>query len=44
MVTTKPRGVTFDPVKDRILIADTQRARIQIYDKPKNYMEPQLNL
>ena len=39
-----PRGVTFDPVKDRILIADTHRHRIQIYDKPKNYMEPQLNL
>jgi DNA-binding beta-propeller fold protein YncE len=39
-----PRGVTFDPVKQRILIADTQRSRIQIYNKPKNYMEPQLNL
>jgi len=39
-----PRGVTFDPAKDRIIIADTQRGRLQIYDKPKNYMEPQLNL
>ena len=39
-----PRGVTFDPEKQRILIADTHRARIQIYNKPKDYMEPQLNL
>ena len=39
-----PRAVTFDPVKERILIADTHRSRIQIYDEPKNYMEPQLNL
>ena len=43
-VLQMPRGVTFDPVKQRILIADTQRGRIQIYDKPKNYMEPQLHL
>ena len=39
-----PRGVTFDPAKDRIIIADTQRGRLQIYDKPKNYMEPQLDV
>ena len=39
-----PRGVAFDPVKQRVLIADTQRRRIQIYDKVNGYMEPQLNL
>jgi len=43
-VLQMPRGVTFDPAKGRILIADTQRSRIQIYNKLKNYMDPQLNL
>ena len=39
-----PRAVAFDPVKQRVLIADTQRGRLQIYNKLNDYMEPQLNL
>ncbi len=39
-----PRGVTFDAKKDRIIVADSQRNRIQIYNKLKNYMDPQFNL
>ena len=39
-----PRGVAFDPVKQRLLVADTQRSRLQIYNKLKNYTEPQFNL
>ena len=39
-----PTGVTFDPVKSRLIVADTQRYRLQIYDKVKDYVEPQFNL
>ena len=39
-----PRAVTFDARKGRLMIADTQRNRIQIYNKPKDYAEPQRNL
>ena len=39
-----PTGVEFDPVKQRLMVVDTQRSRIQIYNKLKNYMEPQFNL
>ena len=39
-----PRGVTFDARKSRLLVADTQRMRIQIYNKVKDYVEPQRNL
>ena len=38
------RLVTFDSRKGRLMIADTQRNRIQIYNKLKDYAEPQRNL
>ena len=40
----RPTGVTFDGAKGRLLVADTQRSRLQIYDKLKDYAEPQFNL
>ena len=39
-----PTGVAFDAKKNRVMVADTQRFRLQIYDKLKNYMDPQFNL
>ena len=39
-----PRGVAFDAVKGQLLVADTQRGRLQIYRKLNSYMEPQFNL
>ena len=39
-----PTGVTFDPEKNRLLVCDTQRQRIQIYNKVTDYVEPQRNL
>lgn len=39
-----PMGLTFDEANSRLLIADTQRNRIQIYSKVKNYAEPAKNL
>ena len=39
-----PTGVTFDVEKSRLIVADSQRSRVQIYSKVKNYMEPQFNL
>ena len=39
-----PSGLAFDAAKSRLIIADTQRRRIQIYDKVKDYVEPQVNL
>lgn len=39
-----PTGVTFDPQKSRFIVADTQRQRLQIYNKVTGYMEPQRNL
>ena len=39
-----PTGVTFDAVNSRLIVADTQRSRVQIYSKVKDYMEPQFNL
>ena len=39
-----PTGVTFDARRSRLLIADTQRNRLQIYNKVKGYSEPQRNL
>ena len=31
-----PTGITFDPEKHRIIVTDSQRGRLQIYDKSKN--------
>ena len=39
-----PTGVTFDAANSRLIVADTQRSRVQIYNKVKDYMEPQFNL
>ena len=39
-----PMGVTFDSVKSRLIVADTQRYRLQIYNKLRDYAEPQFNL
>jgi len=40
----QPTAVEFDAENSRLLVADTQRSRIQIYDKVTGYMVPQLNL
>ena len=39
-----PQAVAFDPSRKRLLIADTQRNRIQIYSKLHNYVSAQKNL
>ena len=39
-----PTGVTFDTANSRLIVADTQRSRVQIYNKVDDYMEPQFNL
>ena len=39
-----PTGVAFDPKKERLIVVDSQRYRLQIYNKLKGYVEPQFNL
>ena len=39
-----PTGVAFDAENSRLIVADTQRSRVQIYNKVKGYTEPQFNL
>ena len=39
-----PRGVAFDQANNRLLILDTQRSRIQIYNKLNGYTSPARNL
>ena len=39
-----PTAVEFDAEKGRLMVADTQRGRIQIYNKLNDYLEPQFNL
>lgn len=39
-----PTAVAFDTETSRLLVADGQRGRLQIYDKVSNYLEPQFNL
>ena len=39
-----PTGLTFDVAKSRLIVTDTQRGRVQIYNKLHDYMEPQFNL
>ncbi len=39
-----PTGVAFDAEKYRLLVVDTQRNRLQIYNKLRDYAEPQRNL
>jgi len=40
----QPTAVAFDAAHSRLLVADTQRSRIQIYNKLSNYLVPQMNL
>lgn len=35
-----PTGVTFDPSKNRLIVSDCQRGRLQIYNKLKDYVQP----
>lgn len=39
-----PSAVAFDARNSRLMVADTQRWRIQIYDKALDYSEPQFNI
>ena len=39
-----PAGVAFDDAGSRLMVADTQRWRIQIYNKVLDYSEPQFNI
>ena len=39
-----PTALTFDIEKSRLIVADTHRGRVQIYNKLNDYMEPQFNL
>ena len=39
-----PVGVTYDAEKSRLLVCDTHRHRIQVYNKVRDYVEPQRNL
>ena len=40
----QPTAVVYDDKNGRLIVADTQRSRFQIYDKQATYMVPQLNL
>ena len=40
----EPTGVEFDQANNRLLVVDTQRHRVQIYNKQSGYIVPQLNL
>ena len=39
-----PTGVEFDPRTNRLFVVDSQRWRIQIFDKLEDYAEPQFNI
>lgn len=39
-----PSAVAFDAANSRLMVADTQRWRIQIYNKALDYSEPQFNI
>ena len=39
-----PTCVAYDPSKSRLLVVDSQRWRIQIFDKLTNYSDPQFNI
>jgi hypothetical protein len=39
-----PTAVVFDTEQSRLIVADNQRGRLQIYNKVKDYLEPQFNL
>ncbi len=39
-----PTAVAYDTANSRLLVVDTQRSRIQVYNKQFGYLVPQLNL
>jgi DNA-binding beta-propeller fold protein YncE len=39
-----PTAVDFDPQNDRVIVADSQRNRLQVYNKVRNYTDFQANL
>ena len=39
-----PMGCTFDRANNRLLVCDTLRSRLQVYDKDDSYLDPQFNL
>jgi DNA-binding beta-propeller fold protein YncE len=39
----RPVGITVDE-QDRVIVTDSNRARLQVYAKEKDYLEPQFNL
>lgn len=40
----QPTAVEWDTANNRLMVADTQRSRLQIYKKTSGYLVPQLNL
>ena len=40
----QPTGIEYDEENNRLIVADTQRSRIQVYNKLSRYLIPQLNL
>ena len=40
----QPTAVEWDSANNRLMVADTQRGRLQIYKKTSGYLVPQLNL
>lgn len=39
-----PTGVAFDREHNRLVVCDTQRGRLQVYEKETDYLDPQANL
>jgi hypothetical protein len=39
-----PTAVDFNPATDEIIVADSQRNRLQVYKKVRNYQDVQANL
>ena len=39
-----PTAVEFDPATDNIIVADSQRNRLQVYKKVRDYSDFQANL
>ncbi len=39
-----PLACTFDQASNRLLVCDSARSRIQVYQKDSNYLDPQFNL
>ncbi len=39
-----PTGLVYDAAQGRLMVVDSQRSRLQIYNKVQGYMVPQMNL